>query len=232
MFAFTRAAAYAAAFVTMAASAAFADPSMAWDVEAAPITSSYIDHASAELDGSRLAAGIQGPARLSQDVDFSTPVATHAVATVSDGSIDLDEMGEDRPLGELVDDYASATAGNDELKCLASAIYFESKGEPLEGQLAVAEVILNRVKSPKFPDTICGVVKQRSQFSFVHGGHIPSAPTSSEAWRTAVAIARIAKNDLADSAVSTAMFFHATYVRPGWRGLTRVAEVGNHIFYR
>ena len=232
MFSFTRAAAYAAAFVTMAASAAFADPSLAWDLEAAPITSSYIDHASAELDGSSLAAGLQGPARLSQDVDFSTPVATHAVASVTESPVDPEAMGEDRPLGELIADYASTTAGSDELKCLASAVYFESKGEPLEGQLAVAEVILNRVESPKFPDTICGVVKQRSQFSFVHGGHIPSAPTSSHAWRTAVAIALIAKNDLADSAVSTALFFHATYVRPGWRGLTRMASVGNHIFYR
>jgi N-acetylmuramoyl-L-alanine amidase len=232
MFSLTRAATYAAAFITMATSAAFADPSMAWNVESAPITSRYIDHASANLDGSDLAAGAQGPARLAHDVDFSTPVATHAVAAVADGGIDFAEMGEDRPLDELVAAYASADIAGEELECLASAVYFESKGEPLEGQLAVAEVILNRVESPKFPDTICGVVKQKHQFSFVRGGHIPSAPTSSRAWRRAVAIAQIARQDLADSAVSTALFFHANYVRPGWRGLTRVASVGNHIFYR
>lgn len=232
MFSFTRAAAYAAVFVTMAASAAFADPSMALDVEAAPITSRYIDHASADLDGSALATNPQGAARLAHDVDFSTPVATHAVAAVAETDMDIREMGEERPLDELVAAYASADIAGEELECLASAVYFESKGEPLEGQLAVAEVILNRVKSPKFPDTICGVVKQRNQFSFVRGGHIPSVPKSSRAWRRAVAIAQIAKQDLADSAVSTAMFFHATYVRPSWRGLTRVASVGNHIFYR
>lgn len=232
MFSITRAAAYAVAFVSLAASVAFADPSMAWDIESAPITSRYIDHASADLDGSALATNPQGPARLAHDVDFSTPVATHAVAAVAGGGIDVAEMGDAQPLHELVDDYAAAEVANEELECLASAVYFESKGEPLEGQLAVAEVILNRVESPKFPDTICGVVKQRNQFSFVRGGRIPSVPTSSSAWRKAVAIAHIAKQDLADSAVSTAMFFHANYVRPSWRGLTRVASVGNHIFYR
>lgn len=232
MFSPVRAAAYAAAFVTMAASVAFADPSMALDVEAAPITSRYIDHASADLDGSALAAGPQEPARLAHDVDFSTPVVTHAVAAVADEGIDVAEMGEERPLDELVAAYADDDVASQELDCLASAVYFESKGEPLEGQLAVAEVILNRVKSPQFPDTICGVVKQRNQFSFVRGGHIPSPPASSRAWHRAVAIAQIATQDLADSAVSTALFFHATYVRPGWRGLTRVASVGNHVFYR
>src|SRR3546814_6180704 len=84
--------------------------------------------------------------------------------SVAETGMDIVEMGEDRPLGELVADYASADIAGGELECLASAVYFESKGEPLEGQLAVAEVILNRVKSPKFPDTICGVVKQRNQF--------------------------------------------------------------------
>src|SRR3546814_12617330 len=98
MFSLTRAATYAAAFVTMAASAAFADPSMAWDVEAAPITSRYIDHASADLDGSALATNSQGPARLAHDVDFSTPVATHAVAAVAATGLGSVEMGEERQL--------------------------------------------------------------------------------------------------------------------------------------
>src|SRR3546814_17449407 len=83
MFSLTRAATYVAAFVTMAASAAFADPSMAWDVEAAPITSRYIDHASADLDGSALETNSQGPARLAHGVDFSTPGAPTARPAVS-----------------------------------------------------------------------------------------------------------------------------------------------------
>ena len=231
MFLSVRAAAYAALATTLAASAAFADPSLAWDVEAAPVTTTYIDHAAADLDGSALAAGPQEPAALSQDVDFSTPVATHAVAPIPPG-FERGEIGEDRPLRSLVADYESAEVSGAELDCLASAIYFESKGEPLEGQLAVAEVILNRVESGEFADTICGVVKQRNQFSFVRAGHIPSVPRASLAWRRAVAIAQIAQQDLADSVGAKAMFFHATHVRPSWRGLTRVASVGNHVFYR
>ena len=67
---------------------------------------------------------------------------------------------------------------------------------------------------------------------FGGGVAIPPIAKTSQAWRKAVAIAHIALQDLADSRASEAMFFHAKYVRPGWRGLTRVASVGNHIFYR
>ena len=118
------------------------------------------------------------------------------------------------------------------MECLAGAVYFELKGEPLQGQLSVAEVILNRTRSGRFPSSICGVVKQRSQFSFVRGGRFPPIARSSAAWRKAVGIARVAMQDLADGPAPRALFFHATYVSPGWRGLTRVATVGNHIFYR
>ena len=137
-----------------------------------------------------------------------------------------------RSLVDLIDLHDDRQANTAELECLAGAIYFESKGEPIEGQLAVAEVVLNRTKSGKFPTTICGVVKQRHQFSFVRGGRFPPIARASAAWRKAVAIAHIALDDLADSRAQSAMFFHATYVRPGWRGLKRVAQVGRHIFYR
>jgi spore germination cell wall hydrolase CwlJ-like protein len=138
-----------------------------------------------------------------------------------------------RALVDLIDMNAERKANTAELECLAGAIYFESKGEPIEGQLAVAEVVLNRAKSGKFPTTICGVVKQRHQFSFVRGGRFPPIARASAAWRKAVAIAHIAIDDLADSRAQSAMFFHATYVRPGWRGaFKRVAQVGRHIFYR
>ena len=231
MFSRVRAAGYAAVAISMAASAAFTAPSFALDVNEAPITSTYIDHAAANLDGSDLASNPQGEATLAHDVDFSTPVATHAVAAAIPSSIQPGEA-DTRSLRDLVAAYAETDTDNAEQECLASAVYFESKGEPLEGQLAVAEVIINRKESGRFAGTLCGVVKQRGQFSFVRGGRIPSVPKASEAWRKAVAIAQIAQEDMADSAGSSALFFHADYVRPNWRGLTRVAAVGNHIFYR
>jgi N-acetylmuramoyl-L-alanine amidase len=139
-----------------------------------------------------------------------------------------------KPSGDLaamVAELRSPDASNHEIECLATGIYFESKGEPLAGQLAVADVIINRAQSGRFASTLCGVVRQRSQFSFVHGGYIPAAPQGSAQWRTAVAIARIARENLAADAAPQALFFHARYVHPGWR-LTRVASVGNHVFYR
>jgi spore germination cell wall hydrolase CwlJ-like protein len=92
-------------------------------------------------------------------------------------------------------------------------------------------VIINRAHSGRFAGTVCGVVRQRGQFSFVHGGSIPAAPQGSRDWRTAVAIAQIATQDLADGPAPRALFFHARRVNPGWH-LTRVATVGNHVFYR
>jgi spore germination cell wall hydrolase CwlJ-like protein len=137
-----------------------------------------------------------------------------------------------RSLTELVGLHSSAETSSAEQECLANAVYFESKGEPLTGQLSVAEVVLNRAASGRFASSVCGVVKQPGQFSFVRGGRLPSVPRASAAWKKAVAIARIAQDDLADSPASRALFFHATRVRPSWRGLKRVATVGNHIFYR
>ena len=118
-----------------------------------------------------------------------------------------------------------------DLACLAGAIYFESKGEPLAGQLAVAEVILNRTKSGRFASDVCGVVKQRGQFSFVRGGEIPSIDPDRASYRTALAVARIALADAWDSPAPAALFFHARSAGMG-RGATRIASIGNHIFYR
>src|SRR3546814_14047540 len=81
-----------------------------------------------------------------------------------------------------------------ELRCLAGAVYFESRGESLAGQLAVARVIINRAESGRFPTSYCGVVLQRSQFSFVRGGKMPKIRESSRPWAHAVAIAQIARD--------------------------------------
>ena len=134
-------------------------------------------------------------------------------------------------LSSLVAQLRGSDPGSRELECLAVGIYFESKSEPLSGQLAVGEVIANRAESGRFPSTYCGVLFQRSQFSFIRGKSLPSVPRASKQWHTAVAIAKIVDQDLKDSAVGNALFFHAKHVSPRWR-LKRVASVGNHIFYR
>lgn len=118
-----------------------------------------------------------------------------------------------------------------ELDCLAGAIYFESKGESLPGQLAVGRVIIARSKSGRFPDSYCGVVFQRSQFSFVRGHAMPGIDRRSRGWQNAAAIAQIAHAGSWRSPAEGALFFHAARVSPGWR-LARVARIDNHIFYR
>ena len=135
-------------------------------------------------------------------------------------------------LAALVADLRGSDAGSRELECLATGVYFEAKSEPLAGQLAVGQVIANRSNSGgRFPASYCGVLFQRGQFSFVHGRSLPSVPRSSRQWQTAVAIAKIVDQDLKNSEVGNALFFHARYVSPGWR-LKRVAAIGNHVFYR
>ncbi|MBC2670046.1 cell wall hydrolase [Novosphingobium piscinae] len=118
-----------------------------------------------------------------------------------------------------------------ELECLAGAIYFEAKSETLDGQLAVGRVIVNRARSGRFPASYCGVVFQRAQFSFVRGKAMPAVSHGSRAWRTAVAVARIAHEGSWQSAAEGALYFHAARVSPAWN-LTRIARVDSHIFYR
>ncbi|GAA4008217.1 hypothetical protein GCM10022280_01150 [Sphingomonas swuensis] len=135
-------------------------------------------------------------------------------------------------LSDSVAKLRRTDAGSRELECLAAGVYFESKSEPLAGQLAVGQVIANRANSKgRFPSTYCGVLTQRGQFSFVRGGRWPAVNKGGVQWKNAVAIARIVDGALHASNIGKAMFFHARRVSPGWR-LTRVASVGNHVFYR
>jgi spore germination cell wall hydrolase CwlJ-like protein len=120
-----------------------------------------------------------------------------------------------------------------DLRCLAQAVYFEARGEPLDGQLAVARVVINRAASSLFPDDYCSVVTQRSQFSFVRGGNIPEPRRNSAAWARAKAIARIAHRDLWNSAAGDSLYFHASSVKPRWaRSKATLARIDSHIFYR
>jgi len=130
---------------------------------------------------------------------------------------------------------ASTTTVTDDAEqdCLASAVYFEARGEPLEGQLAVADVVINRAASGRYPTTLCGVVEQPWQFSFVNAtGRIPNADRSSESWRKAVAIAKIAQAGTARAVDKDVLWYHADYVSPSWgRRLARQEKIGLHIFY-
>ena len=125
--------------------------------------------------------------------------------------------------------------------CLTQAIYFEARGEPLEGQLAVAQVVLNRYASPRFPKSLCGVVFEHHpgaaswacQFSFACDS-IPDVVADPNAWASAKAIAFLANSRrLPDVTGGRATHYHATWVLPNWA--TQIDErrtLGNHIFYR
>jgi hypothetical protein len=136
-------------------------------------------------------------------------------------------------LDQLVASNEAAFATDREQECLANAVYFESRSESTEGQLAVAQVVLNRASSGRYPTDLCAVITQPAQFSFIRHGRFPRADRDSAAWRKAVAIARIARGRLAATGLpSTCLWYHATYVSPSWgRRLSRQAQIGLHIFY-
>jgi len=137
-----------------------------------------------------------------------------------------------RTLSELVSTFVNRGNQDEEQLCLAKAVYFEARGESLEGQLAVAEVVLNRAASGRYPSTLCGVITQRSQFSFIRRGRFPSVDQSCTAWQTALAIADVARSQLIDQIPSNVLWYHANYVSPSWgRRLTKVTQIGAHIFY-
>lgn len=163
-----------------------------------------------------------------------SPEAVEADRLANAAGADVEPLRQDsdaRSLAELVAMQDVGGALERELHCLAGAVYFEAKGESLYGQLAVARVVIARKDSPRFPNSICGVVYQKSQFSFVRGGRMPRIQTGSAHWRNAVAIAKIAQANGWASKAEGALFFHARYVNPGWR-LDRMTAIDNHIFYR
>ena len=170
-------------------------PTVAAEGEASA-TAAYIDHASSALSIETLGLNeLTDPALPETPADPSRPLASHAMAPAfptPQNAVAEDGDGADgRSLAELVADHGGTETPDEESECLARAVYFESNGEPLRGQLAVAEVIITRAQSGRFPPTLCGVVRQRSQFSFVRGGVIPQPALASRGWRNAVPIAHI-----------------------------------------
>ena len=118
-----------------------------------------------------------------------------------------------------------------ELKCLADNIYFEALTESEAGQIAVANVTMNRVKHPAFPNTVCEVVWEPKQFSWTHDGKSDN-PDSEKAYKEVYGIAESVYNGDIVDITEGATFYHADYVNPSWnKVMTRVAKIDTHIFY-
>jgi spore germination cell wall hydrolase CwlJ-like protein len=123
------------------------------------------------------------------------------------------------------------------LTCLTQAVYYEAGYEPVEGQRAVAQVVLNRVRHPAFPKSVCGVVYQGAgsgacQFTFVCNGALSRVPAP-DVWRESQAVAVAALSGYVEPSVGEATHYHADYVTPAWAPLlAKVNAIGQHIFYR
>ena len=114
-----------------------------------------------------------------------------------------------------------------ELACLTRVILYEAGAESRDGQLAVAQVVLNRTRSGRFPSSICGVINQRGQFASIRSFNAPRGAR----WERAEDVAEAALDGERAPGVGNALFFHAAHARP-FSGRTRVARLGNHVFYR
>ena len=162
----------------------------------------------------------------------SLPVEAVAV-DVAEPSFEISDLLTALPphrLSQLVSQVGDTADVDDdtEMRCLANAVYFESRGEPLEGQLAVAQSIINRVTSGRYASSICGVIAQRGQFSFDRS----RTPAKGIDWRNAIGVARIAAADMWQQIAPRSVSFHAARLSPAWRDKTRIARIGNHVFYR
>lgn len=196
-----------------------------------------------------------GPRMSVAAIDPSTAAALDAIAGIAPQTVNA-SLGPSTPLPAMASEqlaYARANApvtgafstvpavqvSEKEQWCLATAIYFEARGESYRGQVAVAQVVMNRVKDHRYPDTICGVVYQNQtkrnacQFSFACDG-IPEAINEPEPWAQAEQIASsYLAGELYLTEVGDATHYHATYVRPAWAPrMTKVAQIGLHVFYK
>ena len=183
------------------------------DAILAPMTAAEASAATAALNAS-----------LPADAAATPATATDSVSAAAPAPRNLSQ----RNLSQLVSSIDNANVVDADMRCLATAVYFESRGEPLDGQLAVAQAILNRVDSGRYASSVCGVINQAGQFSFDRH----RVPVSGRDWQTARAIAQIASQDMWRDIAPRAISFHAARLSPGWRDKVRVAQIGNHVFYR
>ena len=160
------------------------------------------------------------PARIQELL--SAPAPRHAGVTFSRAWIDAQPKAK----------------GDAAWRCLSEALYFEARGETIKGQFAVAEVILNRVKSARFPDNVCGVINQgtgrkyQCQFTYTCDGH-KEVVAEPKAWDRVTKVARAKLDGKVPPLTNGATHYHTTAVNPRWsRVYTRTAKIGVHIFYR
>ena len=225
-----RAAGAAVAALLLAATSVWSTPLQADEGATSLSATHYLDHGDAALEAGEIglnegAGGGDAASPAEPEQPAFGNLFEHLTAVA-------EAMVPARALAELVDAHLAVATSNREQDCLANAVYFEARGESLEGQLAVAEVVLNRSRSGRYPGTICAVVTQPWQFSFVRRGRIPAANRASEAWQRAVAIARIAETRASRLLPENVLWYHADYVRPSWgRRLARTGKIGAHIFY-
>ncbi|MBE0580490.1 cell wall hydrolase [Devosia sp.] len=189
-----------------------------------------------------------GPRMSIAAIDPSTAAALDAIAGIAPTSatpmpvLPSEQLAYARATAPVTGGFSSGTAmqvSDKELWCLATAIYFEARGESYRGQVAVAQVVLNRVKDYRYPDTICGVVFQNQsrrnscQFSFACDG-IPETINDRQSWAQAEDIAkRFTNGELYLTEVANATHYHATYVRPAWAPrMTKLTQIGLHVFYK
>jgi spore germination cell wall hydrolase CwlJ-like protein len=217
-----RAAGFAAAAFALVAGASYSDPAAAGETLAPAVVRTQAPEAPQAPQTSIMTDPSLFSKMWANVSALVTPAPEAAPAALAPAS----------RLAELVLAYAATQAGDREMECLANAVYFEARSEPIEGQLAVAEVVLNRASSGRYPTDLCAVITQKAQFSFIRRGRFPNADRGSEAWKKAVAIASIARQKLAGNLPSSVLWYHATYVSPKWgKRLTRQTQIGLHIFY-
>ena len=136
-------------------------------------------------------------------------------------------------IGLLVGTGVAKAAPSRQQECVAQAIYWEARGQSVAGQVAVAQVVLNRTRHPAFPQDACGVVYQRvgrsCQFSWACNRR--RGQPEGEAWEASLRLARQVMTHCLPPMVGHAMYFHEARTDPGWRHLRRVAKIDGHIFY-
>ncbi|WP_139792918.1 cell wall hydrolase [Pseudophaeobacter leonis] len=135
-------------------------------------------------------------------------------------------------------DKQPKASGDENFACLAEALYFEARGETVKGQFAVAEVIMNRVKSAQFPDTPCSVINQgtgrryQCQFTYTCDGH-EEVIHEKRAYARVAKVAKLVIDGAAPQLTQGATYYHTTAVRPRWsRSFTKTMRIGVHLFYR
>lgn len=171
-------------------------------------------------------------------------LTTARLTTMAVGpKVEVKTSAQPKPAAKTALEYSEAwliaqpkPTGGDDWICLKTALYFEARGETLKGQFAVAEVILNRVASPHYPNSVCGVVNQRGggscQFSFNCDGR-SEVMSEAHAAELAGRIARVMLDGAPRDLTAGATHFHTRAVRPGWsRKFDRTASIGFHHFYR